>query len=262
MIQFDTDFYSLEEACIEYRDIQSIKNYKDFEFDLDGDGQKDIITIKNIGKKEDSGEYDIHEINLNNKTFFTDEGYDSVLVYIVDLNENDKTIQVVIRLSGPNDIEKYYIYGKKDSKMNLIKEINDGWHIKINKKGKIVINNSLLEGINPEIYDIYYEFNNDKIEEKKADIEKIKNMKLKSDGWMCFTQEKNSLKKYHEHPYTEENENYDKTLEKYGIYRFEKEFNFEFIRFEKGTWVNGGMYVKLEDGREGYLFSFAYNLAG
>ena len=262
LIQFDEEFYKLEDIALEYRECGDIKNYKDFEYDFDGDGQKDIITIKNIGKTEDSGEYDVHEIKLNNKTFYTDRGYDLVSVYIVDLNESDKTIQVIIRISGPNDMKEYYIYGKKGSKMNLLKEIDGWWCVKINKKGKFVINNALLEGINPEIYDIYYEFKNDKIEEEQANIEKIKNMKLKSEGWMCFTTEKNGLKKYQEHLYKDENEDYDNALEEYGINKFEKEFNFELIRFEKGTWVNGAMYVKLEDGRKGYLFSFAYNLAG
>ena len=62
--------------------------------------------------------------------------------------------------------------------------------------------------------------------------------------------------------YTDNEDDYYKNLEKYGIYYYQEEFKFELINFEKGIWVNNGLYVKLKDGRKGYLFSHAYNLAG
>ena len=134
--------------------------------------------------------------------------------------------------------------------------------MKLNNNGKFVIINSLLDCIKPEIYDKYYIFNNNKIEEKSANIEVLKNKKLKSEGGLCFSLDKNSYKNYIESSYKEDSDDYDNTLEKYGIYYLEESFNFEFIKFEKGNWVNNGIYVKLEDGRKGYLFSYAYNLAG
>jgi len=52
LIQFDEIFYELKDAALEYRECENIKNYKDFEYDLDGDTKKDKITIKNIGKDD------------------------------------------------------------------------------------------------------------------------------------------------------------------------------------------------------------------
>ena len=52
LIQFDEIFYELKDGALEFRECENIKNYKDFEYDLDGDSKKDKITIKNIGKDD------------------------------------------------------------------------------------------------------------------------------------------------------------------------------------------------------------------
>ena len=207
-------------------------------------------------------EEDIYKFYINGKEFYTTDPYSLSSIYIVDFDKNDKRLEVVIKTVGANDYTIHKIYSKIGNKMNNIKTINEGWHIKLNKNGKFVIINSLLDCIKPEIYDKYYIFNNNKIEEKSANIEVLKNKKLKSEGGLCFSLDKNSYKKYTESAYTEDSNDYDNTLQKYGIYYLKNSFNFEFIKFEKGNWVNNGIYVKLEDGRKGYLFSYAYNLAG
>ena len=207
-------------------------------------------------------EEDIYKIYLDGKVFYTTDPYSCSWVYIVDLNENDKSIEVVIKTIGANDCTIYNIYSKNGNKMNKLRTIADGWTAKIDKKGKIVVNNSLLDSIKPEIYETYYELNNNKIEEKTANIEKIKNKTFRCEGGLCFTQDKDSLKKYMSSFYTDNEDDYYKYLEKYGIYYYQEEFKFELINFEKGIWVNNGLYVKLKDGRKGYLFSHAYNLAG
>lgn len=52
LVQFDEKFFELEDVALDYRECEKIKNYKDFEYDLDGDGKKDKITVKNIGKDD------------------------------------------------------------------------------------------------------------------------------------------------------------------------------------------------------------------
>ena len=52
LVQFDEKFFELEDVALDYRECEKIKNYKDFEYDLDGDGKKDTITVKNIGKDD------------------------------------------------------------------------------------------------------------------------------------------------------------------------------------------------------------------
>lgn len=207
-------------------------------------------------------EEDIHKFYVNEKEFYTTDPYSLSSLYIVDLDKNDKRLEIVVKTVGANDYTIYNIYSKNGNKMNKLITIDDGWNMKINQKGKFVINNSLLECIKPEIYETYFELNNNKIDKKTANIEKIKNKTFKCEGGLCFTQDKDSLKKYTSSSYTDSNEDYNKTLEKYGIYYYQEGFKFEFINFEKENWVNNGLYVKLKDGRKGYLFSFAYNLAG
>ena len=52
LMQFEEKFSDLEDVALDYRECEKIKNYKDFEYDLDGDSKKDKITIKNIGKDD------------------------------------------------------------------------------------------------------------------------------------------------------------------------------------------------------------------
>ncbi|MBR0427579.1 MAG: hypothetical protein IJK18_05225 [Clostridia bacterium] len=207
-------------------------------------------------------EEDIYRLYINGKEFYTTDPYSLSSIYIVDFDKNDSSLEVVIKIIGPNDYTIHKVFSKTGNKMNNIKTIDEGWHMKLNKNGKFVIINSLLDCIKPEIYDKYYVFKNNKIEEKSTNIEVLKNKKLKSEGGLCFSLDKNSYKKYIESSYKEDSDDYDNTLEKYGIYYLKNSFNFEFIKFEKGIWINNGIYVKLEDGRKGYLFSHAYNLAG
>lgn len=109
-IQFDTEFYELKDIAKEYRNCENIKNYKDFEYDLDGDGIKDKITTK--PDKSEEGKY---VFELNGKEFAAH--YNNPEIYIVDLNEKDTNIEVVIFDNGPSDDPNYTIYSKQNSEM-------------------------------------------------------------------------------------------------------------------------------------------------
>ena len=259
LLQFDTKFYDLKSAALEYRNLYKIKNYKDFEYDLDGDGKKDKVTIKNIGKNQKEDDYDVYKIYLNDTEFYKTEAYDGYELYIVDLNENDNKINVIINILGPNDVTNYLIYSKQNNKMNKIKEINSGWELSVDKKGKLVLDNALTSSISPRIYEEYYQLENDSIKTYKANMEKVKNTTFDSDIGVCFTQDKNSLKKYYDANITEEK--WEDGLKKHGMYVNQK-FKFNVINFEESNFAYGCLHVKLNDGREGYLFSVAYNLAG
>ena len=68
LTQFNTTFYDLKDVAKEYRDVKNIKNFKDFVFDLDGDGRKDTIRLKNTGKNEyGEGNY---ELQFNGKKYY------------------------------------------------------------------------------------------------------------------------------------------------------------------------------------------------
>ena len=102
-------------------------------------------------------EEDIYKFYINGKEFYTTDPYSLSSIYIVDFDKNDKRLEVVIKTVGANDYTIHKIYSKIGNKMNNIKTINEGWHIKLNKNGKFVIINSLLDCIKPEIYDKYYD---------------------------------------------------------------------------------------------------------
>ena len=55
-------------------------------------------------------EEDIYKIYLDGKVFYTTDPYSGSWIYIVDLNENDKSIEVVIKTIGANDYTIYNIY--------------------------------------------------------------------------------------------------------------------------------------------------------
>ena len=261
LIQFDTGFYNLKTASMEYRECQKIKNYKDFEYDLDGDGIKDKITIKNIGKDEHGNVEDLYKIYLNGNEFYQTDAYCQYEVYIVDLNQNDKTTEVIIHILASDDLECYNVYSKSGTKMKEVKKLDYGWELLVDKKGKLVLDNALLSCINPKIYKVYYEFNKGVIQEKKANTEILKNITFKTNDMICFTQDKDCIKKFVNSYSSESDDDLEENrYSKYGIYKDEK-YEFKFIKFTD-DFINGSIYCKLKDGREGYLFSFAYNLAG
>ena len=85
-------------------------------------------------------------------------------IYIIDFDENDKSIEVVMQSIGANDYTIYSIFSKNGDKMQkrIIRDIpNDGGKLKLDKRGKIVIDDQLLACISPEIYTVYYEFKAD-----------------------------------------------------------------------------------------------------
>ena len=98
-------------------------------------------------------EDNIYKIYLDEKEFFTTDAYSLWYIYIVDFDENDKSIEVVIKSIGANDYTIYSVFSKNGNKMQkkIIRDIpNDGGILKLDKKGKIVIDDKLLACINPE----------------------------------------------------------------------------------------------------------------
>lgn len=178
-------------------------------------------------------EGDIYKFYLNGKEFFTTDAYSLWYIYIVDFDENDKSIEVVIKSIGANDYTIYSVFSKNGDKMQkkIIRDIpNDGGILKLDKKGKIVIDDPLLACINPEIYTVYYEFKNGGIEQKIANMDKINNLSAYTTGGLAFSTEKN--------------------LKKYEQFEDEKKVNFQIIQYIKDGAEFGMFQVKLEDGRQ------------
>ena len=249
LVQFDTEFYKLEDLALEYRTFGNIKNYKDFEYDLDGDGTKDIITIRHSTKKENIyPDYiqtcDIYKIQLNGKNFMDTENGEIITsidnLYIVDLNKNDNKIEVVFEGYGPSDDPHYIVFSKDGSTMKAIASM-DGMDLMTDIQGTIVVDN-LDRSITPKVYDRYYIMQNNKIEENKSDISKIKNIIFKSDN-LYFINGIDDAKN---------NVNAQSVPEN-------GEFEFNILEFKEQS---GSLYVKLNDGRKGLLVRVRGYLAG
>ena len=257
LVQFQNEFFELEKIAKEYRVIEDIKNYKDFNYDLDGDGVKDKITIRKVKddgvlESSDENEYYIHVFELNGKEF--SRNYKGGILYIADLNKNDKKLDVVVFDKGPSDDPNYYIYTKKGNKMIEVKHI-DGYPLKTDKKGNFVISNWLDGNFEPNIYLNYYYTKDGKITDKKVNISKIKNIELKSP-YMYFTKDIKNLTKFEK----ENNAREEKELKKFNIEKINNK-TFKIISYEESTkkeWENESipykLYVQLSDGRKGYVF--------
>jgi len=256
--QFNTTFYDLKDVAKEYRDVEKVKNYKDFVFDLDGDGRRDNIRLKYTGLDE-NGEK-AYVLQYNGNIFYDFITTWCERVYVADLNKNDKKLELVVKTAGPGDCFNYGIFSKIGSKIKLIKNISSAYisdeELKVDQKGKIIINDCIMECITPKVSLKYYQFNNNKIKTKKRDVNKIKNIKFKTKNEMLFSTSMKNLEilSYYEY---EQGLNYNDALKKAGIIEGKfKSFNI------LGIDESGAVKVKLKNGTKGYLFTTAGFLAG
>ena len=258
LVQFDNRFFELKDIAKEYRECNKIKNYKDFNYDLDGDGIKDKITIRKVEETdEDNNNYEIHVFELNGKRFHEDG--DAEQIYIVDLNENDKNIEVVFYSSAPSDDPHYYIYSKKGNKMVQL-EFLGGAPLKLDKKGTFVIEGGYDGITDPKIYFDYYTIKDGKIEQKQAKLNKLKNIELTA-SYLYFSKDFKSLNRF----YNEHKEWSEDGLKEFSIEKLNEKITFKILDFDYVTqeWGEDSykqfrLYVELSDGRKGYLFTIQW----
>lgn len=171
------EYCRLEDVAIEYRFSHTIRNYKDFNYDLDGDGYIDKITIRKDKTDEENHNY---KFELNGIEFA--ENCFSPEIYIVDLDKNDKNLEVIIFDIGPSDDLEYSIYIKEKDKMKLI-EIISGQGLILDSNGKFKVKTILTSSIMQDVYDKVYTFNNNNITSKKDDFDKSLKYSI---GALCF----------------------------------------------------------------------------
>lgn len=159
------EYEKLEDIAIEYRDSSKIKNYKDFNYDIDNDGKIDKITIR----KDKNSEFDNYLFELNGNVF--EENSFMPEIYIVDLDKEDDTLEVVIFDYGPSDDLEYSVYAKKGDKMEKISTFA-GSNLVLDSKGNFKVKTILTEGITPDVYDLVYSFSNNEITSKDNEFDK------------------------------------------------------------------------------------------
>lgn len=255
--QFNNKFYEIGDIAKEYSDFNNIKNYKDFNYDLDGDGEIDKVTLKHIINEDEEiyssdREYDILEYNGEK---FAEYRYGRE-IYIVDLNENDKNVEVIIYDAGPSDDPNYTIYTKSGNRMIELKNI-EGYPLKNDKQGTVLVEYVYSRAINPEIYFEYYTIQNGKIEVKNIDIEKMKDLELKT-SYLYFSEDYKNVNKI----FGEDAPNggsIEENLKTLNIEQLKENITFKIKEFtiEENFGYDGHgykIYVELSDGRKGYIF--------
>jgi len=186
LIQFDTEFFYLDDIAKVKKEEGEIGTVETYNYDLDGDGTKDQISI----------EYSNNGCTLRlNENIFYEQGYGSF--YIVDLNENDKTLEIIITGYAGSERSEYIIFSKAGDKMESLEAGISGLtgEFMLDRKGKIV-SRKFASFVKPSVYDRYYVFENGKIVEHKLNINDIKDVEFVAErDYYYFSKEADNLYK-------------------------------------------------------------------
>ena len=186
LIQFDTNFFDLDTIALVEKELRMIDKKLTYYCDLDGDGTKEEIAIE-------SNDVD-YNFKLKGKEFFTNGAFK---FYIVDLNENDKTLEIIITGYAGSDRSEYIVFSKVGNEMiehetNISGITGD---FMLDRKGKIV-SGEFASSVYPSVYSEYYMFENGKIIEHKLDITDIKDIEFEAGyNTYYFSKEIDTLNK-------------------------------------------------------------------
>lgn len=234
------EYITLEDAAIEYRLSVNILNYKDFNYDLDGDGKIDKITIRKDKSDKSENNY-LFELNGE---VFTENNYFPE-IYVVDLDKTDGKLEIVIFDVGPSDDLEYSIYAKNSDGMKLVETIY-GNDLVLNGNGNFKIKTILTAQIGPDIYDKTYNFSNNKITSKYNNIDK--SVEYSACGMIYITKNLDNRYKWYDGEVD--------SLEDAEIYEFK-----EGEKFKVKSFISDTVAVIEYNGSEYYLLSYQGNFA-
>ena len=234
------EYITLEDAAIEYRLSVNILNYKDFNYDLDGDGKIDKITIRKDKSDTIKNNY-LFELNGE---VFTENNYFPE-IYVVDLDKTDGKLEIIIFDVGPSDDLEYSIYTKNSDGMKLVETIR-GNDLVLNGNGNFKIKTILTAQIGPDIYDKTYNFSNNKITSKYNNIDK--SAEYSACGMIYITKNLDNRNKWYDGEVD--------SLEDAEIYEFK-----EGEKFKVKSFISDTVAVIEYNGSEYYLLSYQGNFA-
>lgn len=258
-------FTSIRTAIIE-SNLNNFTNLTatDENFDLDGDGMNDKITITKQNEEWGAG---IESIQIND-TIYSEDGplceyFDCA--QIVDLNKNDNYKELIILDDGPSGDYSTTVYRYSDNTIKKMGTVRGGWNItegvvyyglfgdiQVNGMGKILEPQNCLNFIEPSIYTKYYVMYNDQLIPGIVDQSKSyqKTFTISSDftGYFKTSDEVPSDDYYPDFIYTEDNQQRE----------FHKGEKVTLLKIGKDKYLNNNIwyYVQLEDGTKGILAFF------
>jgi len=236
------DFKNLEDvAKLNWNSFEDTAN-KVLEYDLDNDGKKETITTEYKENDEDERSY----IVINNKEFKI--GYYPISnIYIVDLDKNDKTIEIIALQQGDSGAYACDIGIYNNDKFEKIKDLEIyGESILVNENGKIIF--EWTGYCNPILTEEYYVYNNRTIKIEKPNLENIATQEFMIEKEHVYYTKETPEKVWDEYS------NSSKTMEECGIYKFEKDTKVNIIEY--GTHPTSEVIkAKLENGNIIYIMS-------
>jgi len=262
--QLSGDFYEIEEIIKEEREIWNVKNYKDFEFDLDSDGEIDKIKLRHVvNENEEENSYDstYYTLEYNGEAIYERwEGYGKV--GIVDLDESDDFLEVWVYDEGPSDDPCYIFFRKIGNELIELGwfEVDLGFYA--DGKGKVLAANRQMPWIEPRVFDSYHSIENNKFVKHELDFSYNPDFEYTSKD-LYFTTDLENLERF-ENDDSQNNESQfeitpgeaiTQKAERHNIYKLDENTKFKIIEFVKRTneYESQNLKIELSDGRTGYL---------
>lgn len=251
--QMEGTFYPISGIARETRDNYDVKNYKDFQYDIDGDGESDLIRLKHIideNEDEYSSRRDYYSLVCNDKVVYEHwAGMGSV--GIVDLDKTDNMLEIWVYDDGFSDDPVYHFYRKVGTKIVELGEFNVENGFITDGKGRIAAAGREMPDIYPGIYRYYYTIEDNKFVEHELDFSYNKDFEYSIiSGY--FTEDIANLENYKKALNNSYDENIINHPETYNITKIDSTTKFKIDSFVEDEWVLD-LKVTLSDGTEGYL---------
>ena len=244
-VQFGNEkFYRIKNIAKKTLDVSKVKTSKTVKYDLDKDGKKDVIKVTKT-KDEDDVNYYTLTVNGKKVKINSDESifYHKPKIYIVDLNKNDKKVEIVMETAEGGEGIYSTFFQKNGNKVKIVKTLGgaeSAGNILTNKKGKIVVKNVPFIYLNPYITNTYYKLTKKgKLTTKKIKVSTISKITFKVTG-LLYAKSKSDLNKYYE----THDAKYLKSLK--------KSDKFKIVSY------NNGVKIKINNNSYGYILATYY----
>ncbi len=253
-IQLNSKFYSIEDIATKKVNVYELEENGEIKVDLDNDGVSEVIKKT---KEDDEDPLSTNDSLSMNGEIFNYEIYVDTMLYVVDINKNDKYSNVVVYSAGESDNSaSYSIYKYNGENLEFV-EILYGLDMFVDETGKMIVDSSVASVLLPKIATSYYEYKNDQITNTELNIDKISNTKFNIDDELSqmvyFTESLNNVEKVLQNM----SEGEVSSLEDNGIYDINNQSKYNFSNLQISEFLtgeySGDIKVKLSDGTVGYL---------
>ena len=261
--QLDGNFYKISKFLKERREIGEVKNYKDFEYDIDGDGKTDKITLKHKAGEDETNDENSYMVEYNGQTIY-DNWWGFGEVGIVDLDDTDDQLEIWVYDDGPSDDPVYSFYRKVGDKIVELGGFSVDMGFVMDGKGKVLACDRSMPRVSPLVYDSYWTIDNNKLVKNKLDFTNNPDYEYSVEGFGdaenigYFTTDLENIEKFEkglENSSTDSYSYYPEHKEEFKIEELKKGEKFKikgFVPIKKDYGVYD-LEVVLPDGREGYL---------